>query len=441
MKKVDVLLIYEHKARELENCALIASELERRGYKTKLSYNYSAPIRFFLKPTIIIVPHAYNEEHMAFYIRNKWNSNKNVISMQYEQILAKYSEDGIHNPSGQARMAQHTAWGEAQVERYLKHDIDPSHIHDTGSVSMDLFRPEFRSYFLSREQIGKEFGLDTSKEWVLFISSFSYAKRTEKNISELARHNPNAYNIARLSDESYKAVLMWLRKAIEMYPDKLFIYRKHPAELDDRELIKIEEEHPNFRCIDTYSMRQWSLVVDKLYNWYSTSLVDVYFANKPCYILRPIPIPKHIEVSIMVNAKFIADSDEFLESLNDKEFFFPVPSDDILYYYSNRAEGKMAYQKVADLCERMIKEPQMGFDYKFDYPNGLSFYVKMLYDFFLYEYGKRFKTSESFISRLKKIPYLAKTAAKLQMYNKELYRAKQLYESYFDKFSLLLKNK
>ena len=83
----------------------------------------------------------------------------------------------------------------------------------------------------------------------------------------------------------------------------------------------------------------------------------------------------------------------------------------------------------------------MGFDYKFDYPNGLSFYVKMLYDFFLYEYGKRFKTSESFISRLKKIPYLAKTAAKLQMYNKELYRAKQLYESYFDKFSLLLKNK
>lgn len=438
MKTIDVLIIYELKSRELENCALIAAELESRGYTTRIVYNYSIPIRYHLKPKVVIVPHAYNEAHMAFYLHNKFESNRNVVSMQYEQILSESSEDGVHNPSGQARMAQHTAWGEAQVKRYLKHGIEASHIHDTGSVSMDLFRPEFRGYFKSREEIGGEFGLDTSKEWILFISSFSYAKRTNEALKELAKLAPNSFNFAKLSDQSYQEILVWLEKAAKEHQDKIFIYRKHPAEVDDPKLHELEHIYPNFRCIDTYSMRQWSLVVNKLYNWYSTSLADVYFAKKSCYILRPVPIPRDTEVSVMVNATFVTSCDEFLKTITNKDYYFPIQSEDISFFYSNTSKGKMAYQKVADLCEQMMKDCNMGYDYRFAYPHGLKFYVKYIYDTILYEYGKRYRTNQTLIKMLNRIPFLKKVASKLALYNNDLYQAEELANEYKQKFEKII---
>lgn len=441
MENVDVLIIYELKSRELENSALIAAELERRGYTTKILYNYSTSKRFNLHPSVIIVPHAYNEEHMAFYLNNKWHNNRNVISMQYEQILSKASEDGVHNPSGQARMAQHTAWGQAQVERYLKNGIERSHIHDTGSVSMDLYRPEFRSYFKTRKEIGDEFGLDVNKEWVLFISSFSYAKRSESSIQELSKLNPNAHLFAKFSDDSYSAILLWIQEACRVFPEKTFIYRRHPAELDGPTLSAMEKEFPNFRCIDAYSMRQWSIVADKLYNWYSTSLADVYYAHKPCYILRPRPIPSNLEVTIMENADFITTSAQFLESLVLTDYYFPVSSESIQFYYSNSLNGKMAYQKIADLCEQMIANPEMGYDYKLAYPQGLLFYLKYLYDFILYEYCKRFRVSESFIHLLGKIPCMKGIVSKLTLYSKDLYHYEEIVEKYKDAFARIISDK
>lgn len=438
MKKIDVLIIYELKSRELENSALIATELERRGYSTQILYNYSVSKRYNLSPKVVIVPHAYNEEHMAFYLQNRWNSNRKVLSMQYEQILSESSEDGVHNPTGQARQAQHTAWGQAQVKRYLLHGIEKSHIHDTGSVSMDLFRHEFRSYFRSREQIGQEFHLDNHKEWILFISSFSYANRSKETLDEYAKLEPSAFEFAKLSDLSYQEILLWLERAAKDYPEKIFIYRKHPAETDDVRLHILEHNYPNFRCIDTYSMRQWSLVVDKLYNWYSTSLADVYFANKSCYILRPVPIPRETEVSIMKNAEFITSLDGFLKTISEKGYYFPIQSEDISYFYSNKSDGKMAYQKVADLCEQMMKDDSMGYDYRLTYPHGLKFYVKYLYDIILYEYGKRYRTNQIFIKLLNRIPLFKKVASKLTLYNNDLYRAEELVNEYKQKFEIII---
>lgn len=439
MKKIDVLIIYEHSKRELENCALLKAELIRRGLNVEVLYMYSMPKRWCIEARIIIVPHIYDEGQLRFFVLNKKSNNRNVIDLQYEQVLSESSEDGIHNPSGLAREAHHIAWGKAQVDRYLRHGIAMNKIHETGSISMDLLRNEFSEYFKSKEEIGLEFNIDFKKEWVLFISSFSYANRSPKEIEALSILDPNAFDFAEISNKSYKEILRWLEEALQKYPEKVFIYRKHPAELSDDNLKKIESRYANFRCIDSYSMRQWSIIVDKIYNWYSTSLADVFFANKSCYILRPISIPSHLEVSIMVGASTIDSCDGFLDSICNKNREFPVTPDRIRFFYNNSQDGEMAYQKTADLCEIMINDTSMGYDYKLPLPRrSVLFFIKYIYDSIMYEYGLRFKTPDYIISFLNHIPLLKKTAFKLALFNNDLYHSNRLLAKYEDEFRRII---
>ena len=106
---IDVLILFEHKNRELENACLIATELERRGFSTRIECIYSLR-RYFVKARILIVPHLYNDDQVVMFCKNIWLSNTIVIDMQYEQVLRASQHNGIHNPSGQAINANHLAW-------------------------------------------------------------------------------------------------------------------------------------------------------------------------------------------------------------------------------------------------------------------------------------------------------------------------------------------
>ncbi|MDR0185531.1 hypothetical protein ETF27_06290 [Prevotella brunnea] len=434
MRKIDILILYEHKARELENSALIATELERRGYTTKI-LNISSNSKFYIDSKVVLVPHVYNEFQLRYFTRNDKNSNRNVISMQYEQILSEASEDGIHNPSGQAKEAQHLAWGQVQVDRYLSHGIKPEHIHDVGSVAMDLFRPEFKDYFLSKEQIAKEFKIDIDKQWILFISSFSYVNRSEEEIKRLECLNPNARIFSDFSNKSYKEILVWLRKAAEKHPEKIFIYRRHPAERDNEHLHEIENSISNFRCINAYSMRQWAVISDKIYNWYSTSLADIYFAGKPCYILRPVTVPEGLEVSIMLGGVFINSNDDFEKTIDEDDYSFPVLDKNVTRFFSNSKTGEMAYQKVADLCERMITDSTLGFDYNFSpIKKDLKYYLRFILEKLLYSWGLYHQTPRRLLNILALVPTLNRLESKLNLYNTDLYNSEKEVKLYKDKF-------
>ena len=76
-------------------------------------------------------------------------------------------------------------------------------------MAMDLFRPAFESYFMSKEEVGKKISLDSKKEWVLFVSSFSYANLTESHLSNLEKMDPISRPIAEFSDSSYPQIVDW----------------------------------------------------------------------------------------------------------------------------------------------------------------------------------------------------------------------------------------
>lgn len=357
----DVLILYESRSREIENSVLLASELELRGYKVKIKNIYD-PYKYFVKPKVLVVPHIYNEEQLMMFGRNFWKSNKNIISLQYEQVLGvEVTEDNVHNPKGQAQKAHHIAWGEEQANRYVKFHINPENVHKTGSMAMDLMRDEFSDYFMSRSGVARNCGLKEDAEWVLFVSSFSYANLTEEDLKRLEKLSSTARVFSKLSDESFGKILDWLKAAAKKYPEKEFIYRPHPAEKVSEKVKKLAEI-PNIHVIGDYSMRQWAKVSDKIYNWFSTSIADIYFAQKSCYIIRPVEIPRSLEVAILDGAKTLNNYEAFEKSIENNEFDFPVPNETMEYYYGG-LNGRMAYQQIADVCVGLIKGDLKGYDY------------------------------------------------------------------------------
>lgn len=425
--KTDILILYEHVTRELENACLLMTALKKRGYKVTICNIYDHR-KEDIHSRLIVTPHLYDDFQLEFFCNNKWHDCKCVIDLQYEQVLSKGSEDGVHNPSGRAAFAHHIAWGDLQVDRYLRHGIAPGLIHKTGHLTMDFIRSEFRPFFQSREQLSCQFGLDAGKEWVLFISSFSYVNRTETEIEMLSSLSKNARRFCELSQKSFSIVIEWIRKAAKEHPEKLFIYRPHPGEKDNQVLKALQEECPNILVISALAVKQWIIVADRIYTWYSTSIAEAYYAGKNCQILRPVPILPEQEVSIMDGAAMLTAYEDFAGSLIGTEAPFPISADAMAYAYGDGK--KYAYEQLADLCERVMKDENEQHDFQFSSvkENPLK---HLFWGCFV------------FLSKHVKAPWLPKLQNNYyyrlyRMYNKEMYGVGKLIRRYENKLTRIV---
>jgi surface carbohydrate biosynthesis protein len=428
---VDVLILYEHRIREIENCCLLAAELERRGYKIRI-YNIYSEEKFFVTPKVLIVPHLYNDSQLFHFVKNYKGKYGQIVNLQYEQVLSKCKEDGIHNPVGQGVNAYHLAWGDAQKQRYLRHNIDENNIVVTGHIAMDLMSPKMNWYHKSKKQISEEYNLDVTKEWVLFMSSFSYANLDEQTILQYETMYPPTRFFERLSTSSYKIIIDWLSKACEEYPDKIFIYRKHPAENYTNEILQLEKIYSNFKCIDNCSVRQWVKICEKLYTWYSTSIVDAYYAEKICYILRPMEIPNELEVDIMDGATFLTSYEDFSSSLVSDDFKFPISDDKIRFYYGNNET--LAYEKIADICEQLIEKKMKEYKYSIPKDSILTF-IKRIIDALSFKICKRWNIAIP--KSLSGLPLINR----FRRYTEEAYGINQEIQAYMRRFEPILYKK
>lgn len=398
--KVDFLILFEHRVRELENACLLSTELKRRGYSTCISY-YNNRRNFFIRPRVLVVPHLYNDIQVNEFALNKWKDTNAILDLQYEQVLSKNEEvgDDIHNPSGQAAFAQHIAWGKQQVKRYMNHGIEKSHIHCTGHMTMDMLKPRFKGFYLSKEYIANKYNIPSQSRWLLFISSFSYANMDKEKLDKMSRLYGDQYEFADFSKKSYLIIVDWLIKIAQENPDITVIYRPHPAERDCQDLKERISGHENIVIVNDYSVKQWIMVSDLIYTWYSTSIAEAYYASKNCQILRPVKVPPKLEVSIMEGSNKIENFQDFKKSVEVGENSFPLKDELLTEVYGSK-DG-YAYQKVADVCEKMLTDRTMQF--VFQYKDQNESFLKFCFYWIFTEATKYIKIP--FVHYLSKNPY------------------------------------
>lgn len=364
---MDFLILYEHTKRELENACLLKCELERRGYKVKIDYFMSLSV-LFSSPKVLIVPHLYDDFQVSFLVKNRNKKHLSIVDLQYEQVLEE-SEDSIrhHTPSGQAKNAYHSAWGDVQVNRYLNGGISPSHICKTGNISMDLNYPAFNAFFYTREEIAEEFQIPSGKKWIMMLANFTLSNRTEEETAAQGEfcgirqlYLDKRYYMIQSQDE----ILKWFECFLEDHQDYILIYRPHPAERLDEKVKRIAKKQKRFYINNAYSVRQWIRVADVFFTYDSTSLIDVYYSKKYCGILRPIDVPEIITAECMMGAEELKMYDEMETAIlkyDSKEF--PVPDDMIRSFYGEWDDGK-AYVRIADMCETALKDNKFYYHYK-----------------------------------------------------------------------------
>jgi len=357
---MDVLIVYERKQRELENAILMQIELESRGYSCDIVQFYEAS-KFNLlninSPKVILTPHLYNTKSVY---RNfaRFGHAKYLVNLQYEQVLSKKWEVlGAHTPKGSAQDFFHICWGDEVVNRLIEGGIPDYNIKVIAPLHLDLLRSEYRPCKSKlRDDLARNYGLESTRKWVLFLSSFTYAdiELNRLKMNEAAA-GTDLSDFPEIHTKSRDELLRWFSSVLEKDTESLFIYRPHPDELNLVNVLKLENNFPNFRVIRERAVKDWIQVSDNIYTWYSTSVVESHFLDKPYSILRPYPLPDSFDSVLLKYGDFITSYSQFESDyfLLDEQRSFAISDQHIKKYYKVD-EVSPSFKKMGDFVESLL---------------------------------------------------------------------------------------
>ena len=361
---MDFMILYESRARELESACILKNALKSRGFSVGVYSIYSL-MKNIRNAKVIIVPHLYDDKQVFQFICKYKPRRCRVINLQYEQVLSEQGlKAGYGYPQGQAANALLLAWGEHEKNRYKGDDKQECKV--TGCLAMDLNLPKYDKLYLSKEYLCNKYRIDTRKKLLVFISSFALANVTDEY---LRLHYKNRFCImkkfAEISHRSQKTVIEWLKK-IAVEEGWEVVYRPHPAEYENSKLRELEKSLKGFHIIQTESVRQWIRIADQTVTWFSTSVVDAYYAMKPCIILRPEKIPEDLDVPFMIDAQSICTYDDFVKAIKcDEKSEFPIKATAIGEFYSNE-RGCECLSSVVSGCIKVYNSKK--YEYKYSTP-------------------------------------------------------------------------
>lgn len=360
----DIVIFYELPERELNNANLLKAEFERRGYSVDIKdyWNYREiifPIKE--KPKLVIAQSGYDDSDLErFTLRFKHKIDK-MLNMRYEQVIAKrILNSSLHYPRENMKNMCHICWSEHIKEEMMKQGIPERNLPVTGDIKTDFSNKLFDSFYKTKNELSNEFNLDSNKEWILFISSFTFNEDdSDKRLKRMNNSLEDGKYMQKWDIESKKILMRWIKKFVEDHPEKEFIYRPHPVEYnvmsEDVNMYTLEKEYSNFHYISKYAIQEWIRPCDYLNTILSTSIIDCYLLNKQCNILRPVPLNPDFDNPLLVGANYISSYEDFEKfNLSKINVDFPVSEDTVKkYYYFG---DKLAYELICDYCEKMIND-------------------------------------------------------------------------------------
>lgn len=360
-KKIDFLIIYETRVRELENVCLLKYELERRGYSVAIINTWNSVVNTEKKikydAKVVIAPSMYTNGIYDF-VKSIVGSLPKIVNLQWEQIGTIGDEkrsDSRFVLKGMASQCMNICWGDVTINRLLdKSGFDQAHMRKTGQMALDFCRKQMRGYYETREQLFQKYHVNQKYEVNLFISSFSYVNLPEDILTQSQISDKSEF--IQISIESFEGILEWFQKMLDDYPNQAVIYRPHPAEASNQKLMHMEKMYgERFKVISERSVKQWIVTVDRVYTWYSTSAAEAYMCEVPCAILRPVELPEMLELQLYENATFIQNYDAFIETLHN--VMQPSISEEVFKECYDITET-MSYIRVADAVVETLNNPK-----------------------------------------------------------------------------------
>lgn len=384
MKNIDFVLYYEHWQRELYGLLLLKAELECRGYSVKIGEECinkeNDLICSFYQPEVIVYPWIYSDIDVKRAMHFKRPVNK-MVNLQCEQIYSPRSiENGFFVPKQNAKKAFHVCWGPKMRERFLQYGVEEKKLLKVGSINLDINQSEFSSVFRSRHEIAEEYGLDERKDWVIFFSNFKFPSMDKKKLEYYESVSKGVKELNELMCGAKEKTLQYIKTFLTKYDSIEMIYRPHPAEPLAGDLINLQKQLKNFHYIREDTIQQWIKVCDKFLTWNSTSVVDVYIANKSFGLLRPEEIPSYYDAEIFTGCQVINNYEAFQEFMLSNKKEQPIVKDEIIKHFYNVSQPEKAYQKLADQLINIYNKEAQTLNKHFMPPPSVSRKMKLYFN-------------------------------------------------------------
>lgn len=377
-KTVDFIIRYEHKVRELESIMLLKLELERRGYTVRLICNYDYKDVNNYNPKVLVVPAIYSDGQLYGDWYNYGLIHK-IANLQWEQLIGiKEEEDinGYHNINGIGTQVITFCWGKKSYDRLVNSGLENNKAKVVGQINTDLLRGEFKQLLYTKDILSAKYGIDGKKRWYLFISSFAYCEMDEQQ-AKMSEAQLGKEDFDAFKDASYKsrdAILDWFEKKLVSCPETLIIYRPHPDETQKCERLKsMAQNYDNFKMVSQEAIKHWVNACDKVYNWFSTGIIDAVVLNKPIRMLRPIEIKEDLDYRLMHNSRQLKNEEDFENDFNNLEIEEVFESELLKSYYF--LPENYVYKEICDKLEELLHTTQYDINYKWNDRIKLSYII------------------------------------------------------------------
>ena len=363
---MDCVIFYELVERSYENDLLIKTELERRGYRAKICNLFWRDFWkcLFWRPKVLLMSGCRDTKQLSQQLPFLFKRDLVIINLQEEQIAFSSDADlDLFMPHGRAKEAYHFSWGSFSDNYMKKANVLPNHVIKIPPIQFDMCRKSWDEYFFSRQEIAEEFHLNIKKKWILFASDFCITSmcNTREQLEKLMNTVSDVYEKVFNAEKQMEELLFsWWDAYLTTHKDAIVIYRPHPSENRKHEFIEqLMSKHENFVYIRDYSIKQWIHVIDIYTTWISTSIMEAYYGEIPCFALgiSSTIVENGIAIPLFDYSKYISDYMQFQTVMDEpeayKDGFFPINFEMATYYYGQATE-KMAYIEICNYIEKIL---------------------------------------------------------------------------------------
>ncbi len=301
MKKIDVLWLLEHNAREMDIACAVKSLMQARyssDIRIQNIYLHTNEVMDKYLPRLIVLPFLYLssdlaiEDYLAVWPHAKYFN----LAMEQVHYKAHLKMKAPGDEFSRKRVIHH-AWGTFYKNYLIESGVPSNHIFVNGNPVYQLYKKPYCKYFKSRESLAQQNKINPAKKWIFIPENYKWAFFSDDKLKASAARGGNLdehFQMREFCRSSLAHLLEWCNQAGRN--DELeIIFRPRPAtnSLQMKQFFEEKVEIPtkNLHFTKVDSVRDWILASDLVVSSYSTSLIEAAVAGKPIYMVEPIPIP------------------------------------------------------------------------------------------------------------------------------------------------------
>lgn len=372
MKKINILWLIEHKAREMEIACAVKSLVQARygmDITIRSMYFHAKEVMKEYVPAVVVYPYFYRatDAFIKEYIQIWPVSVHFNLAMEQVHYKAHLAMKAPGDDFTRQNVIHH-AWGDFYKNYLVESGVPIEHIFVNGNPVYQLYKKTYSGYFMQRSQLAQKNGIDPTKKWVFIPENYKWAFFSDAKLQASVKRGGDLEEhkmMRAFCRESLAQLLKWCN-AVAKNEELEIIFRPRPA-TNSQVMLDFFREHVGYppkhlHITKAETVREWILASDVVISSYSTSLIEAAIAGKPIYMAEPFPIPESLSCDWYELVPRIYDSAQF-----EKICLFPKDSSS--HALKQWAEGAMLsngdpIRGLADFIVDLVKSRESSSGYR-----------------------------------------------------------------------------